>query len=497
MRDYYTLKVNSAAGILSPGALQQVLRLAYEAHVRQVRFGARQQLLMTVHYEDLRLLEKALKQHEITYEVNTEQFPNIISSYCGEGVFRTGAWLRESEYHAALDSFDFAPRLKVNLSDADQSFTPFFTGNLNFIASPEPHFWYLYVRPKQSNTVFCWRDLLYTNELGRLAKAIEAIMLDGSADGQSHWTEEALYEALVTDSEAKGRRYISQPATQEVELPEFSLPYYEGFNRYGQRSWLGLYRRDEQFSIPFLLDVCALCLKTRIGEICVTPWKSLIIKGIEEKDRAQWSYVLGKHNINVRHAANELAWQTEDHTDEGTAIKNYVIRHFAKNDTRTFGLCFGVQTRPKSEVFGSVLVRKRPLLRLGQLALFSVYDLYFTENFNPNSRTYYRFEKGLLKMHLPNQIQRLCRKFGARWAMETTEIAPQETDVAEAVPAPETAVYQCPHCFTVYDEQYGDALRGIPAGVPFGKLPANYCCPTCDAPKTEMHPVQLAVSSHS
>ncbi len=73
--------------------------------------------------------------------------------------------------------------------------------------------------------------------------------------------------------------YITQPATQEVELPDFTLPYYEGFNRYGQRSWLGLYRRNEQFPIPFLLDVCALCLETRVGELCTTPWRSSDYQG--------------------------------------------------------------------------------------------------------------------------------------------------------------------------------------------------------------------------
>ena len=46
MRDYYTLKVNLPAGIVSPGTLQTILALAYEVKVRQVRFGARQQLLM-------------------------------------------------------------------------------------------------------------------------------------------------------------------------------------------------------------------------------------------------------------------------------------------------------------------------------------------------------------------------------------------------------------------------------------------------------------------
>ncbi|QIP14286.1 rubredoxin [Spirosoma aureum] len=483
MRDYYTLKINLPAGIVSPGALQNVLTLAHDAGVHTVRFGARQQLLMTVHYEDMRFLEKDLKKHQIAYEANTEQYPNIISSYCGEDVFRTGAWLRESEYHTVLDQFDYQPRLKVNLSDSNQSFTPFFTGNLNFIASPIPHFWYLYVRPKQSNSLFRWRELIYTNDMGRLAKAVEEAMLE-----QDHQEEEALFRAVTT-----GRSFITQPATNDVELPEFSLPYYEGFNRYGQRSWLGLYRRDEQFSVAFLLEVCALCLKTRVGELCVTPWKSLIIKGIEEKDRATWSHILGKHNINVRHAANELAWQTEDHTNEGTQLKNYVLRYFEKHDTRTFGLCFGVQTRPKSEVFGSVLVRKRPLLQLGQLALFSVYDVYYTDNFNPNSRTYHLFEKGLFKLHLPNQINRLCRKFSTGRLTQRGEVVRLETEKTEPALSPISKVYQCPHCFTVYDEQYGDTLNAIPAGTPFSALPSDYACPTCDAPKEEMEEVLLEV----
>ncbi|GAB3708705.1 hypothetical protein GCM10027592_44160 [Spirosoma flavus] len=476
MRDYYTLKINLPGGIVAPGALQNVLTLAYEAGVRKVRFGARQQLLMTVHYEDMRALEKSLKQQSISYEANTEQYPNIISSYCGEDVFRTGAWLRESEYHTILDQFDYEPCLKINLSDFSQSFTPFFTGNLNFIASPEPHFWYLYVRPKQTNVLFRWPQLIYTNDIGRLAKTVEEAMLEGQ-----FLDEHTLYKAVTS-----GQSFITQPATQEVDLPEFSLPYYEGFNRYGQRSWLGLYRRDEQFSIAFLLDVCALCLKTRIGEICTTPWKSLIIKGIEEKDRSAWSYVLGKHNINVRHAANELAWQTEDHTDEGAQLKNYIVRYFEKHDTRTFGLCFGVQTRPKSEVFGSVLIRQRPLLRIGQLALFNRYDIYFTENFNPNSRTYHLFEKGLFKLHVPNQLHRLCRKFNARRATETSETIRLEPERTEPVLADVAIVHQCPHCFTVYDEQYGDERNSIAPGTPFNQLPANYTCPTCDAPKQEM-----------
>lgn len=481
MRDYYTLKVNLLGGIVSPGVLQTVLRLANQAKVRTVRFGGRQQLLMTVHYEDLRALEKNLKQHPIRYEINTDQYPNIVSSYGGVEVFRTGAWLRESEYHTVLDQFDYQPQLKVNLSDNNQSFTPFFTGNLNFIASTEPHFWHLYVRPKQSNALFHWPNLIYTNDIGRLAQAVEQVMLE---DGLN--TIEPLYEAV----NAK-QTFVTQLAAEEVELPQFSLPYYEGFNRYGSRSWLGLYRRDEQFSIAFLLDVCALCLKTRLGELCTTPWKSLIIKGIEEKDRPAWSHVLGKHNINVRHAANELAWQTEDHTNEGLQLKNHVLKYFEKNDTRTFGLCFGVQTRSKSEVFGSILIRKRPLLCIGELALLSVYDLYHTENFNPNSRTYYLVEKGLYKIHLPNQIERLCRQFNTRRTQENPEPIRLEPEPMESVLGLPHTVYQCSHCFTIYDAQYGDQRRRIAAGTPYHDLPSEFTCSTCDAPKTAFQETEV------
>lgn len=474
MQDLQTIKINLPGGIVSPGRLREILAIAHNAKVQQVHFGSRQQLIFRVNGEKVRFLERDLKKLQIRYELNLEKYPNLVSSYCAEEVFRTGQWLHESEYHTVLDGFDYSPKLKINLSDSNQSFTPFFTGNLNFIASPEPHFWYLYVRPKQSNKLFRWRDLIYTDDTARVAYALEQLMLGAE---NTHFSEPELYKKI-----SQTHSFITQPATQEAELPEFSLPYYEGFNRYGQRSWLGLYRRDEQFPIPFLLDVCDLCLETRVGEICTTPWKSLIIKGIEEKDRADWSRILSRHNINVRHAANELAWQTEDHDDAGVELKKYILRYFEKHDTRTFGLCFGVQTRDKSEVFGSILIRKRPTFKLGKLGLLPVYDLYFTENYNPNSRKYFPFETGLMKNHLPNQLDRLCRKFNA------SQQAPKAIMV-EAVEKPVVPTmnerHQCPHCLTIYDEAYGDQRAEIAPGVPFADLPDIYLCPTCDAPKSE------------
>ena len=481
MRDYYSIKINLPGGIASPGYLKEILSVAWKAKVRNVRLGSRQQLLMTVHYEEMRLLEKDLKNLGTSYEVNTECLPNIISSYCGEEVFRTGQWLGANEYHTALDSIDFKPLLKINISDSNQSFTPFFTGNLNFISSKDPHFWYLYIRPKQGNTIYKWRELIYTNEIGKIAKLVEDCLLSSAVHD-----EETVYKTVKSQI-----NYISLPSTEELELPSFSLPYYEGFNRYESRTWLGLYRRDEQFHVDFLLDICNLCLKTRIGEICTTPWKSIIIKGIEDQFRLEWSNILGKHNINVRHSANELAWQTEDNTDDGTDLKKKLVRYFEKNDTRTFGLCFGIQTRPKSEVFGSVLIRKRPLIQIGQLSLFSLYDLYFTENFNPNSRTQIPFEKGLFKIHLAGQLERLCRRFNNRRFHHQRNVIKTEIEEQKTPQNLISTVHQCPNCFTVYDPDFGDLFKNIPVGTSFANLPQDYSCPICDTEKSEMKEIRL------
>lgn len=492
MRDYYTLKLNVPGGIVAPGALQQALTAAHAASVRQVRFGNRQQLLLTVHGEQLRQLQRDLDATPFFYEINADQFPNLISSYCAEEVFVTRTWLSESTYQDVLEGFGavgFRPRLKINVSDNRQSFTPFFTGNLNFVASKREHFWFLYVRLKQSNQTFRWPVLVFTNEIPRLSRAIETAMLDGGLRDET-----ALVEAVMS-----AQAFVTEPIRDELTLPRFMLPYYEGFNRYGAKTWLGIYRRDEQFSVRFLLEICQLCQHTKIGQLCVTPWKSLIVKNIDEADRDKWSRVLGRHNVNVRHAANELCWQTEDGTDEGAALKQRVLRYFDRRDTRTFGLCFGIQTRPKSEVFGSVLVRKRPLLRLGGVALLSQYDILFTDDFNPNSRRYFAFATGLWRMHVPNQLERLCRKFSAqKWAEVREEAVPEVVETTTTPDEkPARPVHECPYCLTVYDPEFGDELNGIAPGVAFADLPEGYACPTCEAPKAAFRVVERMVVQDS
>jgi rubredoxin len=436
----------------------------------------RQQLLIDVTKKHYDRLIGSFEKNAIQFEVNKDDYPNIISSYPAESIFVSDSWLREGVYKDIFDLFDFAPRLKINLSDANQSFTPFFTGHINWIASSNGHFWYLFIRLPKMNELYQWPELIYTNDIPRLSKLIEELVFTKKVlDGK------AIYKQL-----SETITFISKPVEQALQLPKFQLPYYEGFNNYGNKSWLGIYRRDELFPVAFLKDIANACLKTKVGQLYTTPWKSIVIKGIEKSDRGLWDYILGKYRINVRHASNELGWQVEDNNDDGLNIKRHIIRQFDKEDVRTFGLCFAVKTQHRATLYGSVLIeRKYGLVRNRTVALDS-FDIYYTQNFNPNSSQYILFREGVKKEYLDTYLISVCKYY-----YETQNEEMEEQVIAYTAPSEEITqtikgdIYQCRNCLTTYEEVSGDEIQQIIPGTKFAELPASYCCALCEAPKAD------------
>jgi rubredoxin len=491
MRHAFQFKINFTGGIVSPGYLYSLLQSLQEAGLTEVRFGLRQQLLVDVSAKEYKKAVSALNAAQADYEINKDEYPNISSSYPAAEIFIKESWLGEGVYKDIFDLFDYRPALKINITDSNQTFTPFFTGNLNWIASAHTHFWWLVIRFPKTNTLYYWKDLIYTNDIARLSSSIEQAILNepslyydnGSADGNQ------LYASITADAS-----FIAKPVSEKLVLPSFKLPYYEGYNSYGNKSWLGIYRRDEMFDIKFLTAICRICLETKSGELYTTPWKSIIIKGIEEKHRHLWSFILGKYRINVRHASNELNWQVEDGNNEGLGIKRQVIRQFDKEDVRTFGLCFAVKTQPKSGVFGSVLVRRQYGLVRRQLKPLDKYDILYTADFNPNSKEYIIFRSNVDKEHLATYLIALCKYYYAQ--EDENDLLPGSSYTAETAEAQKEengkTSYQCRHCLTVYDEVLGEPDNFICAGTPFDELPQTYCCPLCEATKNDFIKTETA-----
>jgi len=478
---YRTIIINFHGGIISPGNLYNILVAATKARIRFVRFGLRQQLFFDTTSYNLALCTDELDRLGTDYEVDTEHFPNIISSYPAEEIFIRNTWLTGGVYKDVLDAMNFKPLFKVNICDSDQSFTPMLTGNINWIASPNAeHYWHLIIRFPKTNVTYQWTNLCYTNHIARVTKDLETILSSHPTKFIDNETAsgEALFALLNQEN------LILKPAENAVSLSSFNLPYYEGLNRYNNKYWLGIYRRDELFSTAFLKKLCQLCLYTKLGQICCTPWKTIIVKGIDENHRDLWNALLEEFQLNMRHAANELNFQVEDNCIEGLELKNYLVKHLSIDDTRTSGICFGIKTRKKSEIFSSILVRKRYLVNLAGLKLFPVYDLLCAKGFNPNERTGEVFSSGNPRFILPEQLRRAVIKF-SRHRLHLARpdrqnyVAPAE----EAVQKAPEFLYQCSSCLTVYSEHNGEAENNIEPGTAFADLPESYCCPLCEGKK--------------
>jgi len=471
------IKINLPGGFISAGDLYEILLIAEGAGADNIRFGNRQQLYFSVADDRLEDMELDMLKSAISYEVDSDSHPNIISSYVADTIFtHYDGWLREGVYKDIFDGFDYQPKLKVNLVDNNQTFVPFFSGHINFIASNTNNYWFTYVRFPKTDQLYCFPTLVYSEDIPALAKAIEETILK---------KKELFYNRVDVDTGLfykmlqKNLDIVFKPVTEALKLPDFYLPYYEGFNKYSNKYWLGVYRRNELFSIGFLKDVCLLCLKNRIGQIYTTPWKSLIVKGIEQADRPQWGLILSKYHFNIRHAANELNWQVEDVCSEGLELKLQLVRQFEEADLRTYQLCFAIKTQAKTGLQGSIIIKKEA---------GGLYNISHTRDFNPNSRDEVVYAERLEQGLLSEKLVALCHQFQN---LQCEAIEPAELPDNTVQQHDNITFYECSCCLSRYDKQYGDPLNNVAPDTDFETI-ADYHCPVCDAPKTDFVLIEVS-----
>ncbi|QKJ31099.1 rubredoxin [Mucilaginibacter mali] len=462
----HLIKINLPGGVASAGDLYEILVIAENAGARHIRFGNRQQLFFTVDAAELEDMELEMLRAGTSYEIDADEYPNIMSSYVCDAIFNHESWLREGVYKDIFDLFNYQPQLKINLIDRHQSFIPFFSGNFNFISSDVSNYWYLHIRFPKTNQFYCWPSLIYSDDIPTISKRAEDVILKNKS---LFYDAPHIDEQLFFEKAGKTLNIPAQPLPGPLQLPDFYLPYYEGFNRYANKYWLGIYRRNELFDIGFLKDVCNLCLKTRIGQLYTTPWKSILIKGIEPNDRNDWGYILDKYRLNIRHASNELNWQIEDMCEAGLALKQQLVREFEEADLRTYRLSFAIKTQPKTGLLGSIIIKTQPS---------GAFEVLHTVDFNPNSKNYISYRKRIRKENLVQQLTELCNSY-YQLSQSKKKVLTDVPDKGDATTTDEL-LYSCKHCMTVYDKTYGDASNDIPAGTAFEDL-GVYICPVCES----------------
>lgn len=459
-------------GILSPAELKRIAEVAESGGLKTISFGSRQDILLPEYVGMNNDKELDFGEIKLVNPASGSRIENIVSSYVSTDIFPTTSWITGDLYLYIIERIKYGPRLKINITEPRQRIVPLFMGHLNFIASEREDYWYLYIRLPDWNKATLYPALIYSWDIAKICEEIENLLQEEPENVDTLFS--LLNYAVATDNKT-----IDKP----LEVPFYPFPYYEGMNRIGTGEyWLGLYWRNNRYDLQFLKVMCDLCFEWKIGKICITPWKSFIIKGIPAESKLQWEKLLGKFGINVRHSLLEMNWHLPVANDELLKLKRYIVDNFDRNDISTYGLTFSITDHARPfYYFTSIVVRKNTVPEsLSNFEIRDTYDILYATDFDPNTRNYIMYAHDVDQVEVPGLLMELSRIYFEQLGTTKNEEEQKEIVTREV----SSVVYQCSDCSTIYDERYGDEMQNIAPGIPFENLPRDYQCPVCEAPKS-------------
>src|SRR5690349_14804603 len=396
------IRVFVKGGILSPADMLKIMDISRRLGNKFVLFGSRQDIMFPSNDASEQQLDKFFREINMDYELGSDQsvYQNIVSSYIAVNVVETTNWVKEDTYHFVIDNFDYKPKIKINIVDPVQSIVPLLTGEINFIASKEENYWYLYIRdPRKGNSVECWPKLIFTQDIAKVSKALEELILNFQPFG--------IDELFVI---LQGKMRINYRAMGEkLKISANTIPYYEGLNAMlNSQYWLGLYWRNNQYDIDFMTASCRLCQETNIGKINIIPWKAFIIKGIKATDKIRWEKLMGKFGINERHSSLELNWHLPVVDNEALELKRFLVRELDQQDISTHGLTFTIKTSREMYYFTSIVIErvKEPEVNPGER-----YNILYAKNFDPNNSEYIPYARTVRREIIPALLIELSKLY--------------------------------------------------------------------------------------
>jgi len=459
-------------GILSPALLFDILTVAEDAGNKYVFLGSRQDILF---YQQASSRDNLTANSKLSIHKKGSGIQNVVSSFVCVDILPSMSWVYSGIYLKVLEQFTHTHKLRINIVDPKQNLVPLFYGHLNFVASETPNYWHLCLNLEQDKNPQTWPGLIFTDDIADFAQCLENIIIN-----QKMTSVEMLKEEMTNSSLQKH----TLESEEIISLPKGFFPYYEGLNKIDGKDqyWTGFYWRNNQYPIRFLKEVCDLCKKTNVGKISFTPWKTILIKDIELKDKIHWEELIGRYGINMRHSSLELNWHLPLLDKQALKLKQYLVSKFDKFDIRTFGLSFAIQNKP-GERFTTIVIRSKSRIPfLGKLDPTRSYSIEYADNYNPNNSQYKVYAKNLSKRDLPNKLKEISKKYYALLFVQNNSRKLSKRDQPKFTLL---KVFQCPYCLTAYDERYGDKLANIAAGIPFIQLKDSYACQICERPKSD------------
>jgi rubredoxin len=243
-----------------------------------------------------------------------------------------------------------------------------------------------------------------------------------------------------------------------------------------------LYWRNNLYDLEFLAAMCDLCFDCKIGKICITPWKSFIVKGIPKDRKLDWEKFLGKKGINVRHSLLELNWHLPVAAEWALNLKTFLVRTLDQYDISTYGLTFGISEYNRDgHYFTSIVIEQNETpAALKSIKIRATYNILYAKNFDPNTKEYIVHTQDIDKLELPTILIELSKKYFEELGNSVLEV---DATTTKKEKAPQE-MHQCQECLTIYNSEYGDLYQGIAKGILFKDLPEDYCCSLCESTKS-------------
>ncbi len=473
-------RITIKGGIISPSELLLLLQMLEEMKLKEMSLGSRQDIL----FSHTALTESVIENYpQIQVQSEGEKvYKNVSCSYVADGIFIGTRWLTSSRYLYILDDLMSRLRLSVNIVDPLQPLVPLFTANLNFIASPSEEYWYLYVKLPLWDKFKLYPVWIHSSDINLICSILE----EGYGNLQN-------IENVFTYVNERVDPRLNKNITIDLKPTTELFPHYEGMNRMsGDMYWLGLYWRNNNYYIDFLKDVAQLCMDSRVGRICITPWKSIIIKNIHRKDKMSWEKLLGGRGINIRHSLLELNWHIPVGDMEAQELKKYIVSEFDKKDISTYGMTFGIYNESTKSPFTTIAIyQESASFNQETIGFRPTYRIMHTVDFDIHSLDYDTYAIGIDRLTLPNILVELSKAFFRQLGRSKDDTP----EVLETSLQSDFNFYQCSTCFTVYDEALGDPDAGVAQFTPFIELSDNYTCSMCEGPKTDYRQVDRKSTS--
>jgi rubredoxin len=470
MKKFSQIRILTSGGVVSPGELRKILLTAHHFGAAHIQIGQRQELIFYIDEKYIKDLSVRLNNIQYAFSVNNEN-PNIVASIPSVGVYGSTTWVSEGAYHEIISSVSLPVSLKINITDPAQDLIPYTTGDLNFIASHHEDYWFLHVR--LDDKLHLWPVLVNSVDIGKLCKCIEDILAV-----QEHYSFKELTDNVYAYDSWHFRVLDKQPL-----LSFKGLPYFDGLHVSGEKAWLGIYNRDNEYDIKMMEDVCLHAINCGIGSLFLTCNNSILIKNISKSKIDLWNHLLGMYGVHSHHSSQELNWQMPDNDNEASLLKRFMVKEIEKKGLRTEGLVFAVRTQDFYDA-ANIIIERKFLFDFSFLKLFRYYNIRYKRDFNPFSEEILTMAENVKKRDLVNMVSWLAEKYYQSFANEVLhEINISVNSSLDEISSETRTLYQCLDCFTIYDEMVGDAEQGIPAGITFEQVDLEYCCSLCGAKK--------------